>query len=90
MSTMSDWMSAVATGLGLEEAAASDATMQLVLDVTAEVAHGVTRPAAPVTAFLIGLAAGREADPLAAAGRYAAEIATLARDWSARTAPDQA
>jgi len=90
MSTMSDWMSAVADELGLDTAAASDATMQLVLDVTAQVAHGVTRPAAPVTAFLIGLAAGRNPDSLAAADRYASKVAALAKTWSDGTPPDQA
>jgi hypothetical protein len=80
---MSDWMSAVARELRLDPAAASDAAMQLVLDVTADVAHGVTRPAAPVTAFLIGLAAGREPDPLAAAKDYAARVSTMATGWSA-------
>ena len=89
MSTMSDWMSTVADELGLDAAAASDATMQLVLDVTAEVAHGVTRPAAPVTAFLIGLAAGRDPDPLAAADRYAAKVAALAKTWSSAAPSDQ-
>jgi hypothetical protein len=90
MSVMSDWMSAVADELGLDAAAASDATMQLVLDVTAEVAHGVARPAAPVTAFLIGLAAGRDPDSLAAADRYAATVAALAKTWSDATPPEQA
>jgi hypothetical protein len=89
MSTMSDWMSTVADELGLDAAAASDATMQLVLDVTAEVAHDVARPAAPVTAFLIGLAAGRDPDPLAAADRYAAKVAALAKTWSSATPSDQ-
>jgi hypothetical protein len=35
----------------------------VVLDLARDVAHGVTRPAAPVTAFLLGLAAGRHPAP---------------------------
>ncbi|MHB1491997.1 MAG: DUF6457 domain-containing protein [Cellulomonas sp.] len=32
-----------------------------VLDMVRDVAHGVNRPSAPLTAFLVGLAAGRAA-----------------------------
>jgi hypothetical protein len=34
-----------------------------VLDVAAQVAHGVARPMAPVSTFILGLAIGRGADP---------------------------
>lgn len=33
-----------------------------VLDMVRDVAHGVNRPSAPLTAFLVGLAAGRAAN----------------------------
>ena len=33
----------------------------LVLDMTKDVAHGVARPAAPISAYLLGLAVGRAA-----------------------------
>jgi hypothetical protein len=55
MSTMTEWTAAVCRQLGLAEGA-DDAT-KLVLDVTADVAHNVARPAAPLAAFLVGLAA---------------------------------
>ncbi len=58
----------------------------LVLDLTADVAHGVARPAAPVTAFLVGLAAGRAADPDAAVLEQSARIRELATSWE-RPAP---
>jgi hypothetical protein len=63
MSTMSEWTAAVCRELGLDEA--TEGTTTLVLDLTADVAHGVVRPAAPVTAYLLGLAAGRADDPAA-------------------------
>jgi hypothetical protein len=53
----------------------------LVLDLAREVAHGVLRPAAPVTAYLLGVAVGRGADPAAAA----AELTRLAADWTGPT-----
>jgi hypothetical protein len=73
MSTMSEWTAAVCRELGLDEATEGTTTLvldltsttTLVLDLTADVAHGVARPAAPVTAYLLGLAAGRADDPAA-------------------------
>ncbi|MGZ4664617.1 MAG: DUF6457 domain-containing protein [Frankiaceae bacterium] len=54
-----DWLSSVARDLGLDPSVSDHALMALVLDLTRSVAHGVARPAAPLTAFLVGLAAGR-------------------------------
>ena len=78
---MSEWVTAVARELGLSEVAAG--TVDLVLDLTADVAHSVDRPAAPVTAFLIGVAAGRADDPAVAARDYAGKISKLAQGWDA-------
>ena len=57
--------------------------MDLVLDLTSDVAHGVSRPGAPVTAFLVGVAAGRADDPTVAARDYAGKISKLAEGWGA-------
>jgi hypothetical protein len=38
-----------------------------VLDLARDVAHGVLRPAAPLSTYLLGLAVGRGADPKAVA-----------------------
>lgn len=65
MSTMSDWISAVSSELGLD----AGADVDLVLQVAADAAHGVTRPAAPITTYLLGVAVGRGADPTEAADR---------------------
>lgn len=78
---LTDWLSAVALELGLEGALDSPTTTDMVLDLTADVAHGVSRPGAPVTAFLIGVAAGRADDPAVAARDYAEKIKNLAKGW---------
>lgn len=78
---MSDWTAIVRAELDLPENIDLDGATGLVLDVTRDVAHGVSRPAAPVTAFLIGLAAGRAQDPVAAARVHAEQISGLAATW---------
>jgi hypothetical protein len=80
MSTMSEWIEAVCTELGLE-LSDPDATTAAVLDLTADVAHGVARPAAPVTAYLVGLAAGRTADPEATTAAMATLLGERAKSW---------
>jgi Domain of unknown function (DUF6457) len=56
------WLHRVCAELELPEAVDRTA----VLDLARDVAHGVTRPAAPLTAYLVGVAVGRGADPAAA------------------------
>ena len=80
---LSEWVTAVARELGLEDALDRAATVDMVLDLTSDVAHGVSRPAAPVTAFLVGVAAGRADDPAVAARDYAGKISGLAEGWGA-------
>jgi uncharacterized protein DUF6457 len=76
-----EWVAAVARQLGLD-LADQDALVTAVLDLTADIAHGVNRPAAPVTAFLVGLAAGRAADPVAAVPDTIAAVRDLAALWT--------
>jgi Domain of unknown function (DUF6457) len=78
---LSDWVTAVSRELGLEGALESVGLVDTVLDLTSDVAHGVSRPGAPVTAFLIGVAAGRAEDPTVAARDYAEKISRLAAGW---------
>ena len=75
-----EWVAAAARQLGLD-LADQDALVTAILDLTADVAHGVSRPAAPVTAFLVGLAAGRAADPGAAVAEHIAAVRDLAALW---------
>ncbi|MEP6461886.1 MAG: DUF6457 domain-containing protein [Frankiaceae bacterium] len=59
----------------------SPADRDLVLDLARDVAHGVARPAAPLTTYLVGIAVGRGMSPGDATDRIAALVA-------ARPAPE--
>ena len=50
------WIDELSGALGVEPGAVD---LKLLLDVARDAAHGVARPAAPITTFLVGLAAGR-------------------------------
>lgn len=62
MPTLDDWTAAASVALGLEPDAV-DHDHDLVLDLARDVAHGVARPAAPLTAYLLGVAVGRGLPP---------------------------
>lgn len=76
---LDDWTSAVCAELGLTPGLAPD----VILDVARDVAHAVARPAAPLTAFLLGraVAAGLSLD------EAAARISRLAATWTAPEPP---
>jgi hypothetical protein len=82
---LSEWVTAVVRELGIEDALEREGVVDMVLDLTSDVAHGVSRPGAPVTAFLVGVAAGRAADPAVAARDYAQKVSRLADGWAAET-----
>jgi hypothetical protein len=50
------WTAELSAALGLDPAVVDT---ELLLDLARDAAHGVARPAAPLTTFLVGLAAGR-------------------------------
>ncbi|MGW0199256.1 NTP transferase domain-containing protein [Nonomuraea sp. NPDC003201] len=79
MNVLNEW-----TALACEELGIDPATVDrdLILDLTKEVAHGVARPAAPLTAYLLGLAQGAGTAPDDAA----AKLITLAKNWGQATA----
>ncbi|MER6005521.1 NTP transferase domain-containing protein [Nonomuraea angiospora] len=79
MNVLNEW-----TVLACEELGIDPATVDrdLILDLTKEVAHGVARPAAPLTAYLLGLAQGAGTAPDDAA----AKLITLAKNWGQATA----
>jgi hypothetical protein len=79
MSTLDDWTQAACAELGLDPQVI---TQKTVLNLARVAAHTVDRPAAPLTAYLLGVAVGRGA-PLA---ETAAKLQQLARGWPA--APD--
>jgi hypothetical protein len=76
-----EWVTAVGRLLGVEGLIDEDGLVDVVLDLTADVAHGVSRPAAPVTAFLVGLAMGCADDPAAALREHIAAVSALAATW---------
>lgn len=63
MDTTATWIANAAQALGID----ADIDTPTVLDVARDVAHGVERPAAPLTTYLLGVAVGRGADPVEAA-----------------------
>lgn len=71
---MDEWTAAVQRELGLD----LPVDVDLILDVARVAAHGVARPAAPVTTFLLGVAAAGGADLADAARR----IEDLAEGWN--------
>ena len=81
MTELDDWVAAASEELGLKS---GDVQPKVVLDVAREVAHQVLRPAAPLTAYLMGVAVGRGADPADAAAR----ISALALAWPGREGPE--
>jgi hypothetical protein len=77
MNELDAWVVAAAGELGLKP---DDVQPSAVLEVARDVAHQVLRPGAPVTAYLMGIAVGRGADPADAAAR----ISALAQAWPGR------
>jgi Domain of unknown function (DUF6457) len=76
MNELDSWTAAVCEAVGLSPLTKDE--QRIVLDLARDVAHGVLRPAAPVSAYLLGLAVGRGAQLATVAER----IGVLARDWT--------
>jgi uncharacterized protein DUF6457 len=76
MSTLDDWTDALCAELGLNP---QDLNQKTVLNLARVAAHTVDRPAAPLTAYALGVAVGR-GQPLA---ETAAKLQRLARAWPA-------
>ncbi len=75
MNELDEWMTTVCAALGIPQQPAGP-----VLDLARDVAHGVLRPAAPLTAYLVGLAVGRGAEPAAAF----AQVTALVEEWASQ------
>jgi len=75
--TLIAWMAAVQAELGTD----LEVDERLLLKVAREVAHGVDRPAAPLTTFLIGYAAAQRGGGADAVATAATEVANLAARW---------
>ena len=75
MNQLQDWIDRLAAELGVDAAAVDIDTL---LAVARDAAHNVARPAAPLTTFLVGLAAGRDGGGPEAVRRAAGIAARLA------------
>jgi hypothetical protein len=75
LTTLEDWVREASQALGLSR----EIDVELLLDLAREAAHGVARPAAPVTTYLLGLAVAGGAD----LEKAAATLTELAREWPA-------
>ncbi|NXY97193.1 molybdenum cofactor guanylyltransferase [Streptomyces sp. BR123] len=82
---LEQWITAAKAELGIDV----DVDTKALLDLARDAAHGVARPAAPLTTFLVGYAAARaEAageDPAAAVAEASRKAADLALRWAAET-----
>jgi hypothetical protein len=73
---LADWIDELAQALGVD---ASELDRDLLLDVARDAAHNVARPAAPLTTFLVGYAAGLRGgtgEDVRAAAEIAQRLAT--------------
>ena len=78
MNTLEEWTAAVCADLGIDPATADT---KAVLDLARDVAHAVARPAAPLTAYLVGVAVGQGLDRAAAMRR----VLALTERWDGHT-----
>ncbi|ANJ08492.1 NTP transferase domain-containing protein [Streptomyces parvulus] len=75
---LDEWISAAKDELGID----LDVDTHLLLDLARDAAHGVARPAAPLTTFLVGYAAGRAGGDPEAVAEATRKAAALARRWA--------
>jgi hypothetical protein len=85
MTVMNAWLDEVCAELGVERDVLSAVTPPM-LRLISEVAHGPSRPGAPLTAFVVGLAAARAADDPAAQAAAVVErveaVSALVDRWA--------
>ncbi|WP_431983865.1 DUF6457 domain-containing protein [Streptomyces qinglanensis] len=75
---LDEWISAVKTELGVE----LDVDTSALLALARDAAHGVARPAAPLTTFLVGYAAAQAGSSPQDVARATEAAARLARRWA--------
>ncbi|GAA4796184.1 NTP transferase domain-containing protein [Streptomyces ziwulingensis] len=83
---LDEWISAAKDELGIE----LDVDTGVLLDLARDAAHGVARPAAPLTTFLVGYAAARAGGGPEAVAEAARKAVALAERWAGETAEDTA
>lgn len=75
---LDEWIAAAKTELGID----LDVNIGVLLDVARDAAHGVARPAAPLTTFLVGYAAAQAGGGPEAVKAAADKAAALALRWA--------
>ncbi|MFF8843337.1 NTP transferase domain-containing protein [Streptomyces sp. NPDC015127] len=78
---LDEWITAVKDELGVE----LDVDTRVLLDLARDAAHGVARPAAPLTTFLVGYAAARAGGGPEAVAEAARKAVALAARWAEET-----
>ncbi len=78
MDRMYEWLGVVCAEFDIDRELL-DAVVPQLLDLTRDVAHGPSRPAAPMTAFLLGIAATRDARATDGTATTETDTAALAR-----------
>ncbi|MGC0330752.1 molybdopterin-guanine dinucleotide biosynthesis protein A [Streptomyces sp. SAI-170] len=81
---LDEWISAVKDELGID----LDVDTGTLLDLARDAAHGVARPAAPLTTFLVGYAAAHSGGGPEAVAEAARKAAALAQLWAREDAAD--
>ncbi|MFE2514967.1 NTP transferase domain-containing protein [Streptomyces mirabilis] len=81
---LDEWISAVKDELGID----LDVDTGALLDVARDAAHGVARPAAPLTTFLVGYAAAQAGGGPEAVAEASRKAVALALRWAAENTPD--
>ena len=82
MNVLEEFQRTACTALGNDP---STVDQDLILELTKDVAHNVARPAAPLSAFVVGLAAGKAGGDADAIRTAVMKVAALAGGY---TAPD--
>lgn len=80
---LDEWMTAVKDELGID----LDVDTGVLLDLARDAAHGVARPAAPLTTFLVGYAAARAGGGPEAVAEASRRATALALRWADEDAP---
>ncbi|MDT9698609.1 NTP transferase domain-containing protein [Streptomyces sp. P17] len=83
---LDEWISAVKDELGID----LDVDTKVLLDLARDAAHGVARPAAPLTTFLVGYAAAQAQGGPEAVAEAARKAADLAARWAREESPSAA
>ncbi|MFF4758880.1 NTP transferase domain-containing protein [Streptomyces sp. NPDC001292] len=78
---LDEWISAVKDELGID----LEVDTRALLDLARDAAHGVARPAAPLTTFLVGYAAAQGKGGPEAVAEAARKAAALAQRWADET-----